>query len=124
MPPNMLADAAEGAFEILALKTNPASSGLAGYDPGANGTIPASPAIQRVNPAASRTGVIMAIPTGNRAVPALVTIINENAANTITFAASGSNVSNGSSCVVAAASGIILAFDDNTQIWYPVGLGT
>jgi pectate lyase-like protein len=48
-----------------------------------------------------------------------VTVIN-NGSGTITFAASGSNVANGSSCVIAANSAQAFVWNNDITLWFPV----
>lgn len=87
-------------------------------DPGANGTInTAGVGIARVSPAAARTGCILQAGTtpGQECW-----VVNEAiAANSITFAASGtSNVADGTSDVLAGLVARKFVWDSSTSLWY------
>jgi len=72
----------------------------------------------RVAPAAARTGVIMQAGT----LPGqFCTVVNEAAAaNTVTMAAAGtSNVSNGTSCVIAGLTCKMFRWDSVAARWFP-----
>jgi hypothetical protein len=83
-----------------------------------SGTIAtAATGVSRVAPAGAVTGIILA--AGTQAGQ-LVTVINESAAaNTITFAASGtSHVAGGTGVVIAGLAKLILVWDSATSLWY------
>jgi hypothetical protein len=78
-------------------------------------------------PAANVTGIILQVNDGGlgSGVPgnwadATFTLINLSSAYTITFAASGSNVSTGSSCVIQPLMAMSFAWEANNSLWYPV----
>ncbi len=72
--------------------------------------------VAREAPAAAVTGIILqaGVQQGQMCV-----VVNESAtANSITMAASGSNVSGGSSVVIAGGAKLILVWDSSTNLWY------
>lgn len=85
----------------------------------ANNTIPSTPGQVRVTAAAAVAGLILqaGVKAGQR-----VTIIHEGAAaNTLTFAASGtSNVADGTSDVITGPSARTFVWDAVTALWYAV----
>ena len=84
-----------------------------------NGTITtAGVSVARVAPAGAVTGVILAVGTTGGQV---CTVVNESvAANTVTFAASGtSNVADGTSSVIAGLNARRFVWDSGTSLWYP-----
>src|SRR5579863_65182 len=85
----------------------------------ASATIPATPGQVRVTAAAAVAGLILQAGTkaGQR-----VTVIHEGAAaNTLTFAASGtSNVADGTSDVITGPSARLFVWDAVTALWYAV----
>jgi hypothetical protein len=84
-----------------------------------NGTIAtAGPEVQRVAPSGAVTGVTLQAGTvaGQRC-----TVVNEGAsANTITFAATGSNVADGLGTPIAGLTARSFVWDSGTQLWYRV----
>ena len=88
-----------------------------------NGTIPSSVGVQRVTAAAACTGAILA--AGSRAGQQVVVINESAAANTITFAASGtSNVAGGTTVSLAGLAAHLFVWDTGTSLWYQVGPAT
>lgn len=71
--------------------------------------------VARVTTAGAVTGVIMLAGTASGQ---FICIVNESA-NSITFAASSSNVSTGSSCVIAANMAKSFFWDSTNSLWYP-----
>jgi hypothetical protein len=80
--------------------------------------IPANVSAIRVTAAAAVTGII--IPAATGAPGAMLCVIHEGAAaNTITFAASGtSNVADGASDVITGPSAALFIWDNVTLLWY------
>lgn len=84
-----------------------------------NGTITtAGVSVARVAPTGAVTGVILAVGTTGGQV---CTVVNEAvAANTVTFAASGtSHVADGTSSVIAGLNARRFVWDSGTSLWYP-----
>lgn len=81
-----------------------------------NGTIQSYSKKVVVNPAASATTGVVVAPGGNDGQE--LTIINVSTVNTITFAASGSNVAVGSALTIGAQQSIPLTWDASTSLWY------
>lgn len=82
-----------------------------------NGTIPGTFGVVRVTTTGNVTGVILSPPgAGPRNYDEIV-VINESA-NTITFAAAGSNVADGSTSAIPANSSRRFSWDGNTGLWY------
>lgn len=72
--------------------------------------------IARINPAAAVTGIILQAGTNQGQ---LVWVINEAAAaNSATFAASGSNVADGSGSALAGVTARQFVWDTSTSLWY------
>ncbi len=89
-------------------------------DPGAGGAIAtAGLVVSRVNPAAARTGCILQTGTQSGQI---VWVVNEAAAaNSITFAASGtSNVADGTSDVIAGLTARCFVWNGSLNLWYRV----
>jgi len=74
----------------------------------------ASLGVSRVNPGGNVTGVTLSAGTS---AGQTVAVVNESA-YTITFAASSSNVADGSSDVIAAKSAAWFLWDSGTSLWY------
>ncbi len=86
-------------------------------DPGANGTIATGVGVSRVSPAAARTGCILS--PGTMAGQEVWVVNEATAANSITFAASGtSNVADGTSDVIAGLTARKFVWDSSTSLWY------
>lgn len=85
-----------------------------------NTLTPGSTGVLRVTAAAAVTGLILA--AGARAGQQ-VTVVHEGvAANTLTFAASGtSNVADGTSDVITGPSARAFVWDSVTALWYKIG---
>jgi hypothetical protein len=82
---------------------------------GTGGTIPTTGfGLSRVNPGGAVTGIILA--PGTRPLQQ-VWVVNESA-NTVTFAASGSNVADGSTSAIAATTARLFVWDPGTNLWY------
>lgn len=84
-----------------------------------NGTITtAGVSVARVAPTGAVTGVILAVGTTGGQV---CTVVNEAvAANTVTFAASGtSNVADGTSSVIAGLTARRFVWDSGVSLWFP-----
>lgn len=85
-------------------------------DPGAGGTINTGVGVARVSPAAARTGIILQ--AGTQAGQMCMVINEAASANSITFAASSSNVSGGSSVVIAGGAKQIFVWDSSVSLWF------
>lgn len=97
-----------------------AGQSLTAFAIGASGTVPTYPSVARLNPAAARTGCIMAVGVyeGQRC-----TVINEAvAALGVTFDVSGtSNVADGIKCTIPGLSSKTFNWDAGTSLWYAEG---
>lgn len=85
--------------------------------PADNATIStANIAVARVAPAAARTGIILQAGT---IAGQVVTVVNEAAAaNSVTFAAAGSNVADGNASPIAGLTARRFVWDSGTSLWY------
>jgi hypothetical protein len=83
-------------------------------------TLPASTSVILLSAAAAVTGIIMPVPTVTNDV--LVVLINISAAaNTITFAASGtSHVADGTSSVITGPAAAWYIYDVTETLWYRI----
>lgn len=104
-------------YQLTGSTLAPAASASA-PDPGNNGTINTANGIARVSPAAARTGCILQAGTTSGQI---IWVINEAAsANSVTFAASGSNVADGTSDVIAGLTARCFVWDSSVNLWFKV----
>ena len=85
-----------------------------------NGTITTTrvSSVARVSPAGAVTGIILQ--AGTSAGQTCLVVNEAVAANTVTFAASGtSNVADGTSSVIAGLNARRFVWDSGTSLWYP-----
>jgi hypothetical protein len=68
-------------------------------------------------PSASVTGIIVSPPV-DQTKAVVIEVVNESASHTITMAVSGSNVADGSSCVIAANNAMRFVWSPHTTLWY------
>lgn len=90
-------------------------------NPVSNAAISLNATFIRLNPASAITGIIMT-PGATIGDCRVVANISSNGANSITFAASGSNVGGGSGTVITPGHCIFLIWDGFAQ-WFPVKVG-